>query len=154
MKRASLNRADQELELNADFAGRIAKIVAATVKFLFNARLIKIVVAMGLLSLTINSGAFFLLKGTHSFVVWYPVISTISTLSVLFAGGYILYRGELPMKIDESLSQGEYDYSARPIWEEVEDIGKSIPLEEWKKLPDDMSINLDHYLYGAPKKDA
>jgi hypothetical protein len=40
---------------------------------------------------------------------------------------------------------------AKPIWKVVEEIRKSIPEEEWKKLPRDGSINLDHYLYGHPK---
>lgn len=40
----------------------------------------------------------------------------------------------------------------RPIWEVAEEIGRSIPPEEWEKVPKDLSINLDHYLYGAPKR--
>ncbi len=39
----------------------------------------------------------------------------------------------------------------RPIWEIVAAIGRSIPEEELAKIPADSSINLDHYLYGAPK---
>lgn len=52
----------------------------------------------------------------------------------------------------KSTAPVEYDYSARPIWEVVADLGKTIPDEEWEKLPRDLSINIDHYLYGAPKK--
>jgi len=44
-----------------------------------------------------------------------------------------------------------YDKTARPIWEALEELGKSIPAEEWAKVPRDLSKNLDHYLYGAPK---
>lgn len=33
----------------------------------------------------------------------------------------------------------------KPIW-------ASVPESEWEKLPRDLSINLDHYLYGAPKR--
>lgn len=40
----------------------------------------------------------------------------------------------------------------RPIWEIVAEIGRSVPEEEWAKVPADLSVNLDHYLYGAPKK--
>lgn len=47
----------------------------------------------------------------------------------------------------------EYDDSARPIWEEVLEIGASVPPEEWAKVPADLSINLHHYLYGAPKEE-
>jgi hypothetical protein len=43
------------------------------------------------------------------------------------------------------------DLFDRPIWDVIAEIGDSIPKEEWDKVPDDLSINLDHYLYGAPK---
>ncbi|MBH8575556.1 hypothetical protein I8752_21605 [Nostocaceae cyanobacterium CENA369] len=33
----------------------------------------------------------------------------------------------------------------------VDEISLKIPPEEWAKLPSDMSVNLDHYLYGSPK---
>jgi len=45
-----------------------------------------------------------------------------------------------------------YDHSARPIEESLSDLAKEIPQEEWEKLPDDLNDNLDHYLYGVPKK--
>jgi len=44
------------------------------------------------------------------------------------------------------------DLNAAPIWEIVRDIGASIPDEKWKEIPTDGAKNLDHYLYGAPKK--
>lgn len=31
-------------------------------------------------------------------------------------------------------------------------LAAGVPDEEWEKLPKDLSYNLDHYLYGAPKK--
>ena len=39
----------------------------------------------------------------------------------------------------------------RPIWEIVEEIGRAIPEEAWRNVPADLSKNIDHYLYGAPK---
>jgi hypothetical protein len=45
----------------------------------------------------------------------------------------------------------EFDPTARPFWEEVLEIGASVPMEEWEKVPRDLSKNLDHYLYGHPK---
>ena len=45
-----------------------------------------------------------------------------------------------------------YDASARPIWEVIAEIGASVPEEEWAKVPADLASNLDHYLYGAPKR--
>ena len=41
---------------------------------------------------------------------------------------------------------------ARTIWQEIREIVKEVPNEEWEGLPRDGSANLDHYLYGAPKK--
>ena len=40
----------------------------------------------------------------------------------------------------------------RPIWEVIAEISSEVPEEEWAKLPSDGSLNVDHYLYGAPKK--
>lgn len=38
------------------------------------------------------------------------------------------------------------------IWEVVDKINASLPADTWENVPTDGSINLDHYLYGAPKK--
>ena len=43
---------------------------------------------------------------------------------------------------------------SKPIWKIIVEIGSQIPDEEWAKVSDDASINLKHYLYGAPKKNA
>jgi len=40
----------------------------------------------------------------------------------------------------------------RPIWEEIAEIADRIPEEELDKIPHDASVNLDHYLYGSPKR--
>lgn len=32
------------------------------------------------------------------------------------------------------------------------ELGKRVPDEEWSRLPADLLDNLDHYLYGSPKK--
>ncbi len=40
----------------------------------------------------------------------------------------------------------------KTIGEEVREITKDVPNEVWEKLPRDGSLNVDHYLYGAPKK--
>ena len=40
----------------------------------------------------------------------------------------------------------------RPIWEIVDEINAGLPADTWEKVPTDGSINLDHYLYGAPKQ--
>jgi hypothetical protein len=40
----------------------------------------------------------------------------------------------------------------RPIWEVVDEINAALPADTWDSVPADGSINLDHYLYGAPKQ--
>ena len=42
----------------------------------------------------------------------------------------------------------------KPLWEVIADIARTVPDEEWAKIPSDASYQLDHYLYGAPKKPA
>jgi hypothetical protein len=39
------------------------------------------------------------------------------------------------------------------LWADLLAIANRIPEESLKKLPRDGSRNLDHYLYGTPKKD-
>ena len=38
----------------------------------------------------------------------------------------------------------------------IEEIGRAlfatVPKSEWKKIPKDLLVNLDHYLYGFPKR--
>jgi hypothetical protein len=53
----------------------------------------------------------------------------------------------------ETTSDTAYDSTARPLWELVVEIGAQVPDEEWAKVPSDLSKNVDHYLYGAPKDD-
>ncbi|HXQ74472.1 MAG TPA: hypothetical protein VN844_28465 [Pyrinomonadaceae bacterium] len=40
----------------------------------------------------------------------------------------------------------------KSIWELVDTINAGLPADTWENVPTDGSINLDHYLYGAPKK--
>lgn len=40
-----------------------------------------------------------------------------------------------------------------PIWEIAAEIAGTVPDGEWQRLPADLSKNLDHYLYGAPKEE-
>ena len=44
------------------------------------------------------------------------------------------------------------DANRRSIWEVVDEINGGLPADTWENVPADGSINLDHYLYGAPKK--
>ena len=39
-----------------------------------------------------------------------------------------------------------------PLMEKIRKFSESIPESELKKIPTDLSENLDYYIYGAPKK--
>lgn len=43
---------------------------------------------------------------------------------------------------------------ARPIWEVIEEQLKDIPAEDFASLPKDGASQIDHYVYGSPKRDA
>ncbi len=38
------------------------------------------------------------------------------------------------------------------IWDQLEELMAEVPQEEMDELPVDASANIDHYLYGSPKK--
>lgn len=40
----------------------------------------------------------------------------------------------------------------KPLWDRILDRAAEIPDEEWDKLPIDSSAQLDHYVYGVPKR--
>ncbi len=40
----------------------------------------------------------------------------------------------------------------RSIEEKIAAIMAEVPEEDWAKLPPDLSDNLDHHIYGAPKQ--
>jgi hypothetical protein len=52
---------------------------------------------------------------------------------------------------EETIADLQQSPSLPSFLQFVDDISAQIPLEEWEKLPKDLSKNLDHYLYGAPK---
>jgi hypothetical protein len=38
-------------------------------------------------------------------------------------------------------------------WEIAVSIGANVPRQAWDDVPSDLSKNIDHYLYGAPRED-
>ena len=42
--------------------------------------------------------------------------------------------------------------SERPIEEILKELAAGIPREEWDRLPADLTDDLDHYLYGTPRR--
>jgi hypothetical protein len=59
-------------------------------------------------------------------------------------------------RVDEITIQpaGEvpFDRTARPIEDVIAELAAQVPQAEWDRLPDDLTDNLDHYLYGTPKR--
>jgi len=45
-----------------------------------------------------------------------------------------------------------YDRSVPPIEQRIAEIVSRVPPEAWEGLPDDLTENLDHYIYGTPKR--
>jgi hypothetical protein len=50
------------------------------------------------------------------------------------------------------IGEPPYDSSAPPIEDVLAALAAEVPREEWNKLPEDLTDNLDHYLYGLPKR--
>ena len=61
-----------------------------------------------------------------------------------FIGVWAPCPNSVPSQVEKQL--------ARPIEEVLAEIASQVPEKEWQKLPPDLSDNLDHYLYGAPRK--
>jgi hypothetical protein len=40
----------------------------------------------------------------------------------------------------------------KPIWKRAVEAGMALPAEERARIPRDGSVNLDHYVYGLPKR--
>jgi hypothetical protein len=53
---------------------------------------------------------------------------------------------------DES-SADSSNLDTRPISEVIAEIMKDVPAEEFAKLPKDGASQVDHYVYGLPKRD-
>jgi hypothetical protein len=47
----------------------------------------------------------------------------------------------------------EVEADERPIWEVITDIVKDVPDEVFDRLPKDAASQVDHYIYGLPKRD-
>jgi hypothetical protein len=45
-----------------------------------------------------------------------------------------------------------FDRTARPIEEIIAELAAQVPQAEWDRLPHDLTDNLDHYLYGTPRR--
>jgi Arc/MetJ-type ribon-helix-helix transcriptional regulator len=60
-------------------------------------------------------------------------------------------------RVKEEQAQAKQPAAAaahKPIWQVAEELRKSIPAEEWDKLPVDGAAQHDHHIYGTPKRPA
>ena len=53
----------------------------------------------------------------------------------------------------QTVSANGAENAAPTIWDIFDEIWGSIPAEEFDKLPPDLTTQLDHYVYGLPKKE-
>ena len=49
---------------------------------------------------------------------------------------------------------GEEELQHKPISEVIQEITKDVPDEVWETLPKDGAAEIDHYLYGSPKRNS
>ena len=49
---------------------------------------------------------------------------------------------------------GEEEPQHKPISEVIQEITKDVPDEVWETLPKDGAAEIDHYLYGSPKRNS
>ncbi len=49
-------------------------------------------------------------------------------------------------------SKPAFDHIRRPVEEILVELAREVPEAEWDKLPADLTDNLDHDLYGTPKR--
>jgi hypothetical protein len=66
-----------------------------------------------------------------------------------FETRYARDQGEMGMKEREEASEKE----SGSILEMVSAVTREVPEREWERVPADLSINVDHYLYGSKKTD-
>jgi plasmid stability protein len=52
--------------------------------------------------------------------------------------------------LEQDLESGS---SPRPIWETIAENMKRVPAEDLAALPEDGASQIDHYIYGVPKRE-
>ena len=66
-------------------------------------------------------------------------------------GGVVLSSRQVREYVPRTRRQPKSGRQDRSVWDKIGELGKEISLEEWENVPSDASINLEHYLYGAPR---
>jgi predicted DNA-binding antitoxin AbrB/MazE fold protein len=73
------------------------------------------------------------------------------TVEAVYENGVLKPSQPLPLKEHEKV-RVSVEPARLPIWEEIIALTADIPPEELDKPPIDGAAQLDHYLYGAPKR--
>ncbi len=59
---------------------------------------------------------------------------------------------ELVEKLLAENRQSSATLEGKTIWDKIEGRSAQAPPETWDDAPPDGSLNIDHYLYGAPRR--
>ncbi len=51
-------------------------------------------------------------------------------------------------------ANGHEEEERKPIWEKIRERAEKIPPEVWERLPEDGASEVDHYIYGTPKRNS
>ena len=76
---------------------------------------------------------------------------TILTVEAVYENGVLKPIQPLPLREHEKVNV-TVEPARPPIWEQIIALTADIPPEELDKPPVDGAAQLDHYLYGAPKR--
>lgn len=60
---------------------------------------------------------------------------------------------QLAEQADPSILLENQSLDTRPIWEVIQDNMKDVPPEDMAALPRDGASQIDHYVYGLPKRE-
>jgi hypothetical protein len=63
-------------------------------------------------------------------------------------------HSDVPPHLPAAGAEPAFDASAKPIWEEIEEIMAQLPPDELARLPVDGAENHDHYIYGTARRTA
>jgi Arc/MetJ-type ribon-helix-helix transcriptional regulator len=68
------------------------------------------------------------------------------------AAAWIAFNRQQVPQMSEAEVASPAPAKRKPIWEVADELRKSVPAEEWDKLPVDGASQHDHYIYGTPKR--
>ncbi len=54
--------------------------------------------------------------------------------------------------LDQHLPTAGETNALETVFQLAQEAFKDVPADEWKNLPADLSTDLDHYLYGVPRR--